>query len=166
LITVAAGSRRRFCSRACRLDHDRASKNAAYRVRLQAFELSCAHCGTAFSVLRVKHPKAQGRGSRRFCSHQCKTRYLFRQKYNATGGRRFGRVQGAARLAIFERDGWRCQLCGASIDRRCRFPHPGSPTIDHVIPLAAGGAHGPANWQAAHLICNIEKGNAGRRRSA
>jgi 5-methylcytosine-specific restriction endonuclease McrA len=166
-VAVAAGSRRRFCSRLCRLADQLASQNAAYRARVRTYELTCANCSVAFTATSAsgKLPRS-GRGVRRFCSHQCKTRFLFREKYQATGGRRFGRVQGAARLAVFERCGWRCQLCGAPIDRRLRFPHPGSPSLDHIIPLADGGDHAPPNWQAAHLLCNIEKGNARRRRVA
>lgn len=61
------------------------------------------------------------------------------------------------RASIYERDGWCCQLCGEPVDRSARFPAPKAATIDHRIPLAAGGAHSPDNWQTAHMLCNSTK---------
>lgn len=42
---------------------------------------------------------------------------------------------------IFERDGWQCKLCEEPIDRAAAYPAPLSPTLDHIVPLAKGGAH-------------------------
>lgn len=63
------------------------------------------------------------------------------------------------RESIFARDGWTCGLCGEPIDRDLRAPDPGSPSIDHVIPLSRGGDDTPANVQAAHFGCNSGKCN-------
>lgn len=60
---------------------------------------------------------------------------------------------------IFERDGWRCGLCGGMIDRSARWPAPESASLDHMVPLSIGGHHVPDNVQAAHLSCNVRKGN-------
>jgi 5-methylcytosine-specific restriction endonuclease McrA len=62
------------------------------------------------------------------------------------------------RSDIFERDGWVCQLCSGPIDRAAVAPDWFSPSIDHVIPISAGGGDTPGNVQASHLICNIRKG--------
>lgn len=53
-----------------------------------------------------------------------------------------------------------CALCGMPVDKRLKFPHPMSATIDHIIPIAKGG-HPAAldNMQLAHLICNQLKGS-------
>ncbi len=59
---------------------------------------------------------------------------------------------------VFERDGWVCGICGQLIDPVLKWPEPRSASLDHVLPLAAGGEHTRANTQAAHLICNIRKG--------
>ena len=61
---------------------------------------------------------------------------------------------------IFERDGWICGICGTKINRRLKYPHYRSKSIDHIIPLSKGGADAPENVQAAHLRCNLSK-NAG-----
>jgi len=59
---------------------------------------------------------------------------------------------------IFERDHWRCHICRKNIDRNLCSPHPFSASLDHVIPLAAGGPHTASNLRAAHLRCNLSKG--------
>ncbi len=61
-------------------------------------------------------------------------------------------------VEVFERDGWICGLCGQPIDRSRAWPDPASVSLDHVLPLAAGGEHSRANTQAAHWICNVRKG--------
>lgn len=58
---------------------------------------------------------------------------------------------------IYERDDWRCQLCGRKTDRRKKSPHPRSPSIDHIIPISKGGSHTPGNCQCACLLCNATK---------
>ena len=60
-------------------------------------------------------------------------------------------------VEIFERDGWRCGICGHQIDQDLRYPDPGSASLDHVVPLADGGLHSRANSQASHLGCNCRK---------
>jgi 5-methylcytosine-specific restriction endonuclease McrA len=60
--------------------------------------------------------------------------------------------------AIFERDEWMCRLCSEPIDAEITYPDLMSKSIDHVIPLVAGGTDAPDNVQAAHLGCNLHKG--------
>jgi len=62
---------------------------------------------------------------------------------------------------IAERDGWRCGVCRRRVNPRFAWPHPKSPSLDHIIPLSEGGKHDPANVRLAHLGCNIVRGNRG-----
>jgi len=71
---------------------------------------------------------------------------------------RCGTVMPVSRRAIFERDGWRCQICRRKIDPSLAFPHPRSASLDHIIPVSAGGTHEPKNVQLACLSCNCRKG--------
>lgn len=65
------------------------------------------------------------------------------------------------RTEIFERDGWCCRICGEMIDRRTKWPHPRSPTVDHIIPLSRGGTDLRTNVQTAHARCNLRKHASG-----
>lgn len=91
----------------------------------------------------------------RHCSALCSNRAKNQRAYRASSNRHFPRIRYRQRAAILDRDGWRCGICGGLIDRALRYPNPGSPSIDHID---ANGAHGPANWQASHLACNVQKG--------
>jgi 5-methylcytosine-specific restriction endonuclease McrA len=59
------------------------------------------------------------------------------------------------RHAIFERDGYRCQICGKKT--RGKYPAPSSPSLDHIIPLSKGGSHTWDNVRCAHFGCNARK---------
>jgi 5-methylcytosine-specific restriction endonuclease McrA len=58
---------------------------------------------------------------------------------------------------LFERDKGRCQLCGWELNMTTQWPHPRTPTRDHVLPLSKGGTHERANLQLACAVCNIRK---------
>lgn len=52
------------------------------------------------------------------------------------------------RKAIFERDGFRCKHCGTPDDL----------TVDHIIPVTAGGLSFDENLQTLCRSCNSKKG--------
>jgi 5-methylcytosine-specific restriction endonuclease McrA len=63
---------------------------------------------------------------------------------------------------ILERDGWRCQIPGCKrrpIRRNLKYPNPRSKSIDHIVPLSLGGDDTAVNKRAAHLGCNLARGN-------
>lgn len=62
---------------------------------------------------------------------------------------------------IFERDGYRCHLCGRMTRRDAVVPHPKAPTIDHLVPISAGGADAPLNVATAHFECNWRRSDGG-----
>lgn len=66
----------------------------------------------------------------------------------------------AQRAEVLERDQWTCWICEKPIDPAAKHPDRMSASIDHVLPVAAGGDNSPENLRAAHLGCN------GRKRSA
>ena len=57
-------------------------------------------------------------------------------------------------IEIYERDKWRCGICGEQVDIKLPFPDKMSASIDHIIPLRQGGKHVRENVRCAHLICN------------
>lgn len=63
--------------------------------------------------------------------------------------------------ALADRDAWMCHLCGdpvRNVRHRRGMPRMDGPTIDHVVPLARGGAHTWDNVALAHFICNSRRG--------
>jgi len=60
---------------------------------------------------------------------------------------------------VYRRDRGRCGLCGTHVNATLKYPHPGSATLDHIVPITMGGKHVSENVQLAHARCNIAKGN-------
>lgn len=51
-----------------------------------------------------------------------------------------------------------CGICGKPVDFSYKYPHPLSPTVDHIIPVSKGGHPSDlSNLQLAHRCCNREK---------
>lgn len=53
-----------------------------------------------------------------------------------------------------------CHICGDPIDYGLPHLDPGAYVIDHVIPLAKGGANDIDNVAAAHNSCNRAKSDS------
>jgi len=52
---------------------------------------------------------------------------------------------------IFDRDGWRCQMCGIQTPKSSRGTYRrNAPELDHVTPLSRGGTH---TWQNLQCLC-------------
>ena len=61
-------------------------------------------------------------------------------------------------IAVFNRDRWRCQLCGCSTPKRLRGQMVDrAPELDHIVPLGSGGAHTWVNVHCACRKCNGQK---------
>lgn len=51
-----------------------------------------------------------------------------------------------------------CGICGKPVDFSLKYPHPLSPTVDHIIPISKGGHPSDINnLQLAHRCCNRQK---------
>ena len=62
---------------------------------------------------------------------------------------------------VFERDGWRCQICGKPTPRnKMGRMVSNAPELDHRIPVSKGGPHTYANTQCSCRQCNGAKGNS------
>ena len=113
----------------------------------------CEQCGAGFLADKRRSV---------FCSPECfevgKHRRNIKHVQTRRARQRAATVEPFFPSEVYERDGWICQLCDLPIDREAVKPHPLSPSIDHIIPIARGGEHSLRNVQAAHLGCNVRKG--------
>lgn len=52
-----------------------------------------------------------------------------------------------------------CGICGKPVEKdKYKYPHPLSPTVDHIIPVSKGGHPSDlSNLQLAHRCCNRQK---------
>ena len=91
------------------------------------------------------------------------------EQYSSTWRRKFKDEQGfwpqgsgtefvdaATRRAIYERDGWVCQLCEAPVDPGATA-HAERASLDHIVPQSRGGSHDPSNLRMAHVGCNARR---------
>lgn len=63
-------------------------------------------------------------------------------------------------FVIFERDRWRCHLCGCRTPRSLRGTYQDrAPELDHIVPLSKGGQHTRANVACSCRKCNHAKGD-------
>jgi predicted nucleic acid-binding Zn ribbon protein len=117
----------------------------------------CRGCGKTFPHrLTGRH----GGGGPGFCSDRC--------AINAAQRRRMHEIRSGCRQSdaftlreIAERDGWRCHICHRKVKDRPYLGKPGDPTIDHLVPLSAGGLHVRTNVALAHMLCNSRRNAAG-----
>jgi 5-methylcytosine-specific restriction endonuclease McrA len=107
----------------------------------------CQSCGLSFVP---KHGN-----QRAFCSDTCSAREGKNRRRAAKAAVPHERIR---RLHVFDRDGWRCQLCGRRTKHQyLGLSHPLAPTLDHIVPIARGGSHTYANVQCACFACNSRK---------
>lgn len=59
---------------------------------------------------------------------------------------------------IIAKDKPPCGICGGEIDYNAPQYHPLEFTVDHIVPVALGGADVLENKQAAHRHCNRQAG--------
>lgn len=140
-----------YCSDECR--------SSANSYEYQERELDCKECGSKFT--RSKHNMRAA-----FCSDTCrseaerrmKRRYKSKRKALERGARTADNIDP---IAIFERDAWRCQICGCKTPKSKRGTiHDKAPELDHIIPLSKGGLHSFDNVQCTCRSCNAKKSDA------
>ena len=160
-------SAKKYCSRFC----SEVSRGARRAEALSPIECALPDCDTVFTptydrqrccserhgkLLYNRLSRADGRQTGQPWDDKRRDAYHRRRalkKSTSTGA--------PVHLAeIAERDHHKCGICKKRVPD-VKWPHPLSPSLDHMIPLSRGGAHDPANVQLAHLRCNTAKGNRG-----
>jgi hypothetical protein len=123
---------------------------ACVRVRVPVVDLRCSVCGDAFScTLGYRRDKCL-RCSKAQTNRNSK--HIRRSRQRTNGGHRVDDV------AIFDRDGWKCQGCHMSVYKWWGAKHHDLvATIDHRAPLSKGGMHHESNLQCMCHRCNTIK---------
>ena len=57
-------------------------------------------------------------------------------------------------IKVFYAAEWMCYICHDKIDPQVRWPDMLCATIEHIVPLSAGGEHRYENVTASHRKCN------------
>lgn len=138
--------RSKFCSEACR--------------KAFTWTAECRHCSQQFTAVGCR---------RRICS-PCRQKAIrlerkrikrdrgtYRKRCRKYGGHYNSEV---TRIKVFQRDGWRCHVCGKKTLRFWAHNDPREATVDHhPVPLSHGGDHDWHNVRCACRKCNSEKSN-------
>lgn len=143
------------CSKQCQKRW--ASASSTYK-RLTPIRDTCLHC---------KGPMNKTRYIRLYCSRQCTKRAA--NKIKRTTDRIRGRIDQQRRREsqrgqerfhpneIFDRDNWRCHICGKRVAKGKAVPDFKAPVMDHIVPICRGGEHSRQNVRCAHFICNSKR---------
>lgn len=152
-----------WCSDACREQGCQSRKNEELRrwrkARAVVWTVECRECSQVFEC---SNPQ------RVFCSVECSSKAEVRSRRRTPAARdakrrRRARERGARTVErfsepeIFERDGWRCLLCGKSVRRTAVVPNPLAPTMDHVSALNVRPGVLPTVNERDHFLCNSLK---------
>lgn len=124
--------------------------------------VACRDCGAAFDYVIISNYPARCVGCREIERRRRRREGRIKRKAQLRGAA----VEPVNIRRVYERDRWRCGLCRGKVDKRLKYPHPRSASLDHVLPIAHGGAHSMANVQLAHLDCNHAKSDGGTQQLA
>jgi hypothetical protein len=141
--TFRGGHDKLYCSTECRkadwyrCNPERAAEAVAKKgQKLQT--LSCQACGESFEQERV---------AQTYCDNCRQVDRVARVWHESVNVRE-----------VLERDGWKCQHCGCDTQEARRGTlEDNAPELDHILPLACGGAHSYFNTQCLCRKCNREK---------
>jgi len=120
----------------------------------------CSECGDTLAVVY------RGMGNLcESCRDQRDREYdkTYRREQGLTTHRKRARRHGVPfepvnRRRVFERDHYRCHICGRKTNPTARPCSPRYPSIDCIVPLSAGGSYTYDNVACACFLCNSRKG--------
>lgn len=140
---------------------------ARYVERPRKTQRPCIHCGVP-TIGRMEYrrtcrvcAKTMKRAASKASPSRKRDKRIYKSRRRAV--ERGATADRIDPIKVFERDGWRCHLCGRSTPRRLRGSYESNaPEIDHVIPLAVGGTHTWGNVKCSCRSCNGAKGAQAR----
>lgn len=139
-----------YCSRAC----NEIAVDPRRKRSTPVGYADCRECGALYITRSVGGP------AKKYCSDACLDRSYHRTRRHRE--RAVGvRSSDFTLREVADRDGWRCHLCGKAVPDRPSKSRPLDATLDHLIPISAGGPHTLDNVALAHHQCNSQRGDTG-----
>lgn len=156
-----AGCGNAFVSRRMRAYCNEACHKPTEYISTAPESKACKTCGCNF-----KPPIAKTR-QEDFCGAECRKAAKSGQRRIAKGVRRARKrachVEAVDPFKVFNRDGWRCQMCKIRTPKTKRGSYDdNAPELDHIIPISKGGEHSYRNTQCSCRKCNREKSDTPR----
>ncbi|WP_425313196.1 HNH endonuclease [Microbacterium esteraromaticum] len=150
------GSASRYNKGGCRCEHCRTEANRRKREQYARRRAAGGQSqpGTIACVCRTCGTEFKSRKARSYCSRECYRNAV------GTAPEHDWYISRGWRLFIYDRDGWRCQLCGDPVDMTADTHAPTAPTLDHITPRSRGGSDDPKNLRLAHRGCNARRQSA------
>lgn len=177
-------NRKRFCGDACRVSLHRHKRGR--HTQAHAMPRPCVTCGATFTPATSRSVacsdecgrawryepapphncpdcgvQVDGKNGPHCYCPECSIEHARERGRRSNRRRRVLLVGGYSLRQIAERDGCSCHLCGLKVNMALSGMHPMGPTIDHLIPLSAGGIDDPVNVALAHRSCNVKRGVGG-----
>jgi phosphopantetheinyl transferase (holo-ACP synthase) len=145
-----AKTKRGYCSSEC----EKVKQHEKLKNNYTAVFFSCKECGKAVTT-------SYGDTRTTYCSNACSRRYYRRIVRKMERARlRKVKVETVDPIKVFDRDAWKCQICGIKTPKTKRGTiKPNAPELDHIVPLSVGGEHSYRNTQCACRSCNAAKGS-------
>lgn len=130
-----SNGRRKHCSNNCQV------LDSTYQGNTPTLDFDCAMCGQHFK--RNRKDALHQRSDKKLCD---RCRLAKNGRHRSSPG------------ALALRDGPDCGICGEPVDMMLKHPSMMRGSVDHIIPVALGGAvDDPKNLQLSHLRCNVTK---------
>lgn len=124
----------------------------------------CAKCGKPFKPSRPNRRQVEAGYQQLHCGYECagltpRSTKVKRSK-NEMALRRANKWGNVDPIKVFERDGWRCHMCGRKTPPNLRgTTDDRAPELDHIVTIAEGGEHSERNTACSCRRCNRRKGS-------
>lgn len=112
---------------------------------------SCQWCGDTYTAM------IRGRNAlHRYCSPRCGRNHSESKRQRGSWW-----ITKRDRQAIYDRDGWACQLCMRPVDKELHHTDNWSASLDHIIPRSHQLVpdHSARNLRLTHRWCNAVRGD-------
>lgn len=174
---MCGGARMKYCCRSCADQRSKAETQgrqarrllvaaeamalkriAKYVSKPSKWRTQCEKCGAQFVKERTKG-RPKGKCGR--CGDAMVKRNRRAQKVRRRAIERGAQADRFDPLTVLQRDGWKCRMCGIDTPKNLRgtLEH-NAPELDHIVPLAKGGAHTLGNTQCLCRSCNQFKSDS------